>query len=111
MNRFFKLALATSCVLLSAGCASTGKLPIGPSTAEVYDQVHRSGAKDAVELLSSGLKKRMSLGHSDPIIPMRTPDQVVPVWVVAHKDHRTHRYVEGNWEHAVVEESEWFIAH
>jgi hypothetical protein len=60
-----------------------------------------------VELLRDGLRSNNAYGVTDPYIPLRTPEQVVPVWVPARVDTYGRR-IEGHWEHTVIEKSKWF---
>lgn len=94
-------------VIALAGCASEPELPYRPIE-DVYESLHREGARNAVDLLREGLRSRQVYGVADPYIPLRKPEEVVPVWVPAYVDERTGRRIDGHWEHAVIRRSEWF---
>ncbi len=103
----FPLAvIAATCSMLLSGCAA--KVPVFQPMDDIYDEVHGSGARDAVTVLREGLRERMAYGVTDAYIPLRTPDQVVPIWVFPYEDPRTARRVDGHWEHTVLRSSEWF---
>lgn len=99
------LFTAAAGLILLAGCASEREP--GRPIDEIYDEIHRRGSKDAVEMLRDGMRERMVYGVTDPYIPLRQPDEVVPVWVPAFVDPRTGRRIDGHWEHTVIRRGEW----
>lgn len=76
---------------------------------EMQGAASTAGSRDAVELLRDSMRARNAYGHTDPYKPVRTPAQVMPIWVVPHRDERTEgrRRVSGHWEHSVVEPGDW----
>lgn len=89
------------------GCASNAPPPVGPPIAQIYDQVNRQGAQDAVDILRQGLRSKHVYGQSDPYIPLRQPEIVIPIWVPPYVDPTTGDRVDGHWEHAVIQNSQW----
>lgn len=107
MRNPFSSLLIAGAVLALAGCTGARKPP-DRLIDEIYDDVHRAGAQDAVDALRAGMGERQAYGIADPYIPLRTPDEIVPIWVVPHVDPRTGRRVSGHWEHTVIRRGEWF---
>lgn len=106
-NPCFKGITLMAAMLAVTACASS-RPPPDRLIDEIYDDVHRSGAQEAVEGLRRAMGERQVYGVNDPYVPMRTPDEVVPIWVPAYEDPRTGRRVEGHWEHTVLRRGEWF---
>jgi hypothetical protein len=104
-NRFTDLAALVAVVVALAGCSSPA--PVGRPLEDVYDSVNRRGSRDAVEVLREGMRTRRQYGTTDPYTPLRTPEEVIPVWVPAYVDPRTGRRVDGHWEHSVIRRSTW----
>lgn len=104
---FRKAMLAVGAAASLAGCASRPPSPYSPPPEDVYGSIYREGGRDTVELLRDGLRTNNVYGVTDPYIPMRTPEQVVPIWVPARVDNYGRR-IEGHWEHTVIEKSKWF---
>lgn len=108
-TRFSKWCMTLAAVLVLAGCTQHRPPEIGRSVEEVYGEVNREGARDAVSLVRDGLRSQQTYGTTDPYVPLRKPAQVVPVWVPPYVDPRTGRRVAGHWEHTVIKESEWAL--
>lgn len=102
-----RLALLLCVAALGLSACATKRAEFR-SIDEVYDDIHRSGSRDAVSLLRTGMRERMVYGVTDPYVPMRTPDEIVPIWVPPYVDPRTGRRVDGHWEHTVLRRGEWF---
>lgn len=108
LNRRHSCLLVLCVSLGGAGCASK-PVAIGDSIEDVYGRVHREGARDTVSLVREGLSTRPSYGSTDPVIPLRQPERVVPVWVPPYVDKDTGRRVDGHWQHTVIEDGEWAL--
>jgi hypothetical protein len=97
-------------VLMSgvAGCATYSTTPPSAySTDEIYDRSYRDGARDAIDVLREGLRSRQVYGVTDPYIPLRAPDEIIPIWVPDSVDKRGRR-ISGHWQHTVIRRSQWY---
>ena len=92
--------------LIISGC-STAQRPRGLNPDSVYDQVYREGGRDIVKSLKEGLRQKQVYGTTDPYIPLRTPDQIMPVWAPARIDKQGRR-IEGRWENTIIRRSQWY---
>jgi hypothetical protein len=104
---FFKALVALCAVATMTGCANKPPSPYSPPPEQVYGQIYREGGRDTIDLLRDGLRTNNVYGVTDPYVPMRTPEQVVPVWVPA-RVNTFGRRIEGHWEHTVIEKSKWY---
>lgn len=93
-------------LLILSGCGTVDR-PQGLNPDSVYDQVYREGGRDIVKTLKEGLRQKQVYGTTDPYIPLRTPDQIMPVWVAAHIDKQGRR-IEGHWENTIIRRSQWY---
>lgn len=107
MTPFLKLALSVITLTLVAGCASRPAPAYSVPTEEVYNSAYRDGGRDTVEVIREGLRSRQVYGVADPYIPLRTPDEVIPVWVPDYVD-ASGRRISGHWQHTVVRRSQWY---
>ncbi|MBO9471740.1 TraV family lipoprotein [Endozoicomonas sp. G2_2] len=98
---------ALTALALLTGCASKGPTIVGPSIEEVYSGVTQQGARDTVRLVREGLQAQAAAGTSDPVIPIRQPETVMPIWIPPYIDKATGRRVDGHWQYAVIKESQW----
>lgn len=105
MKNLILLTLVASAL---AGCSSAPTpRPVGPSIDSIYSAVNQSGSRDAVDILRTGMRTQQLYGQSDPYTPLRQPEIVIPIWVPAYVDPNTGNRVDGHWEHAVIQESDW----
>jgi len=102
-----KKQLLLIAALLSVIACTTTTIPPGQDPDKILDGLYMEGSRDAVALLREGLRSRKEYGVSDPYIPLRTPDEVIPIWVPAHLD-KYGRRVDEHWEHSVVREGSWY---
>ncbi len=112
MNHYFKFGLVLlsfSALTACAGTASRDELPKGASPEDIYDESYREGARNTIELLREGLKERRVYGVTDPYLPLRRPDEIVPIWVVDDIDPRTGRRIAGHWEHSILRKGGWSL--
>jgi hypothetical protein len=103
-NPCFKLA-ALAAVSLLAACAS--KPVPGVALEAAYGDIHRSGARDMVDLLRDGMAHKQIYGMTDPYYPVRVPEEIMPVWVPTYIDPRTGRQIAGHWEYSVIRAARW----
>ena len=100
-------ALLVALAATLGGCSSNPPAPVGPPIEAIYDKVNRAGSQDAVDLLRQGMRTQQVYGQSDPYVPIRQPEIVIPIWVPAYVDPNTGNRVDGHWEHAVIQNSQW----
>lgn len=102
------LILATlGALALMTGCATNSPTLVGPSVEDVYNGVTQQGARDTVRLVREGLRSQAAAGTSDPVIPIRQPETVMPIWIPPYVDKVTGRRIAGHWQYAVIEDSQW----
>lgn len=101
------IALVGVSLLSLAGCASKPDHTQYMPAQGVYDSAYSEGARDSIDVLREGLRSRQVYGVTDPYIPLRTPDEVIPVWVPDYVD-ASGRRVSGHWQHTVVRRSQWY---
>lgn len=101
------LSLSVAAALVVTGCASPAPPRSGPSMDAIYGNANRLGQKDAVETMRRGIKTNLQGGVTDPVFPMRRPDQVVPVWRPSYANPDSGRKEGGQWVYIVDEPSGW----
>ena len=76
---------------------------------DVYNNVNnfRNGEKDAVKILRDGLRTNYTLGQRDPLLPIRLPELVAPIWHFNYLHPATNSRIEGHWEHLIIQEPQW----
>lgn len=94
-----------------AGCGSNPARTIGPSVEEIYSNTSRGAARDTVQMVRQGLQSNARAGTSDPSIPIRQPETVLPIWIPPYVDKATGRRIDGHWQHAVMQESGWQLGY
>lgn len=104
-NPFFKAAALVFCALSATGCAS--RAIESQPLEQTYEDIHRQGSRDMVDLLRDGMANRQLHGMTDPYYPVRIPEEVMPVWVPTFIDQRTGRQIAGHWEYSVIRPSRW----
>lgn len=105
-NAALLLSLLASCVIVS-GCASPAPPRSGPSMDAIYSGMNQRGQADAVKTMRRGISQNLQGGVTDPVFPMRRPDQIVPVWRPAYVNPDTGRKEGGQWVYIVDEPSGW----
>lgn len=94
-------------VIIISGCASPAPPRSGPGMDEIYSNLNRQGQADAIKTMRRGISQNMQGGVTDPVFPMRRPDQIVPVWRPAYVNPNTGRKEGGQWVYIVDEPSGW----
>lgn len=102
-----RILISLSLVAL-CGCAQPTVHPPTPLVTDVYDEVHREGARDTVQLLREGMRSNRMYGSYDPYIPLRLPDEIIPVYVPPRPDPKTGRLIHGHWEESIIKWSDWY---
>lgn len=109
MPKCCRYTIAMLVPLVLASCSIGVPRPTdNASINEVYDAVHRSGARETAQLLNQGMRSRGLFGATDPYYPLRTPDEVVPVWKRPRPDSETGRRADPHWEYTVIRRSGWW---
>lgn len=101
----FSLTIAAT--LIASGCASPAPPRSGPSMDAIYGNANRLGQRDTVETMRRGMKTNLQGGVTDPVFPMRRPDQIVPVWRPSYANPDSGRKEGGQWVYIVAEPSGW----
>ena len=109
-----KILILSLCgmLLLAASCAPR-RLPAAEevtSTAldEVYAHARRQGITEAEQSLREDLQMQGTLGYVRPYVPVRTPPNVMRVWIPPFEDEQ-HNLVQGHWVHVVVHDEGWYV--
>lgn len=103
-----KLAIAGLAVaVIASGCASPAPPRSGPSMDAIYSDLNRTGQADAVATMRRGITQNLQGGVTDPVLPMRQPDRIVPVWRPSYVNPDTGRKEGGQWVYIVDEPSGW----
>lgn len=106
-SRFSKFSLLVAAVIVVSGCAQQQPIPQSRNIEDVYSDIHREGARDAVALLREGLRSNYQMGYSSPTYPIVNPAVVIRVWRPAYIDPQTNHRIDGAWEYIMLKDSEW----
>lgn len=106
-NWLAKAFAAMISAAILAGCASPAPPRTGPAMDEIYSKLNRQGQRDTVEIMRRGIRQNLQGGVTDPVYPMRRPDQIVPVWRPSYVNPNTGRKEGGQWVYIVDEPSGW----
>lgn len=101
------VSLVLGVAFVVSGCASPAPPRTGPSMDAVYGNANRLGQKEAVETMRRGMRTNLQGGVTDPVFPMRRPDQIVPVWRPSYANPDSGRKEGGQWVYIVDEPSGW----
>lgn len=108
MKRWFINLSLLAFALTMSGCATEPTLlPAMNSASDVYNSIYNDGQRSTVQLLREGMRSDHRLGFVDPGNPIRSMDEVIPVWVYDRVDSSTGRKVQGHWQHSVIKQSDW----
>lgn len=80
----------------------------GNSLDEVYAHARRQGIEAGAEALRDDLQLQGTLGYVRPDVPVRTPPNVMRVWIPTFEDAE-HNLVQGHWVHVVVYDEGWYV--
>jgi hypothetical protein len=75
---------------------------------EVYAHARRHGSEAGEKTLREELQMQGTLGYVRPYVPVRTPPNVMRVWIPAFEDEQ-HNLVQGHWVHVVVHDEGWYV--
>jgi Type IV conjugative transfer system lipoprotein (TraV) len=104
-----RVRLSLCAMLLLASCASrphTGAH--GQSLEEVYAQARRQGGEAGAAAMRDDLQLQGTLGYVRPHVPVRTPPNVMRVWIPPFADAEQN-LVQGHWVHVVIADEGWFV--
>jgi hypothetical protein len=80
----------------------------GTSLDEVYAHARRQGSEAGEQTLREDLQMQGTLGYLRPYVPVRTPPNVIRVWIPPFEDEQ-HNLVQGHWVHVVVHTEGWYV--
>ena len=80
----------------------------GRSLGDVYKSVTREGGEAAEESIRRDLQVQGTLGYVNPYVPVRTPPNVMPVWIPSFVSAEGD-LVSGHWVYLVVNKEQWFV--
>lgn len=111
MSMIYHLSLCVMLGLLASCSASrsgqnTGS--DGTSLDAAYAQARRHGIEDGAEALRDELQLQGTLGYVRPHVPVRTPPNVMRVWIPPFEDAERN-LVQGHWVHVVIGDEGWYI--
>lgn len=95
---------------LLASCSTSRARPgtEGHSLEEVYAQARRQGSEAGAEAIRDDLQLQGTLGYVRPHVPVRTPPNVMRVWIPPFADAEQN-LVQGHWVHVVIADEGWYV--
>jgi hypothetical protein len=75
---------------------------------EAYARARRQGIDAGVEAMRDDLQLRGTLGYVRPHVPVRTPPNVLRVWIPPFEDGERN-LVQGHWVHVVIADEGWTV--
>ena len=111
MPTILRLSLCAMLWLLASCSASrSGQHPSsdGTSLDAAYAQARRHGIEDGAAALQDELQLQGTLGYVRPHVPVRTPPNVMRVWIPPFEDAERN-LVQGHWVHVVIGDEGWYI--
>lgn len=99
-------------LLLSASCAPQHRP--GPDESrgrpldQVYNETRREGLRAGAEAIQRELTMHGTLGYLRPGVPVRTPPNVMAVWIPTFVNAEGDM-VSGHWVYMVRQQEKWFI--
>lgn len=105
-----RLRLCGTLVLL-ASCSTAPHGPAdsdGHSLDEAYARARRHGIEAGVEAMRDDLQFQGTLGYIRPHVPVRTPPNVMRVWIPPFEDGERN-LVQGHWVHVVIADEGWTV--
>src|SRR5215470_5645752 len=81
---------------------------VGQPLDQVYNQTRREGVQAGAEAIRRELTLQGTLGYVRPGVPVRTPPNVMAVWIPAFVNTEGDM-VSGHWVYMVRQQEKWFI--
>jgi hypothetical protein len=81
---------------------------VGQPLDQVYNQTRREGLQAGAEAIRRELTVAGTLGYVRPGVPVRTPPDVLAVWIPAFVNTEGD-LVSGHWVYMVRQQEKWFI--
>jgi hypothetical protein len=75
---------------------------------QVYNETRREGLRAGAEAIQRELTMQGTLGYVRPGVPVRTPPNVMAVWIPAFVNTEGDM-VSGHWVYMVRQQEKWFI--
>lgn len=99
-------------LLLGSSCAThrppLPEVSVGRPLDQVYHQTRREGSQAGAEAIRRELTIQGTLGYVRPGVPVRTPPNVMAVWIPAFVNTEGD-LVSGHWVYMVRQHEQWFI--
>ena len=97
-------------MLLLANCSASRTRPgtEGQSLEEAYAQARRQGSEAGAEAMRDDLQLQGTFGYVRPHVPVRTPPNVMRVWIPPFADDEQN-LVQGHWVHVVITDEGWTV--
>ncbi len=105
-----RLCLCATLALL-ASCSTTQRDPAGHDghvLDQAYARARRQGIDAGVEAMRDDLQLQGTLGYVRPHVPVRTPPNVMRVWIPPFEDGERN-LVQGHWVHVVIADEGWTV--
>ncbi len=104
LRLYAMLVLLASCSTVPRGPASRD----GHALDEAYARARRHGIEAGVEAMRDDLQLQGTLGYVRPHVPVRTPPNVMRVWIPPFEDGERN-LVQGHWVHVVIADEGWTV--
>ena len=111
MSTIFHLSLCGMLGLLASCSPSRSRQNTGSdgtSLDAAYAQARRHGIEDGAAALREELQLQGTLGYVRPHVPVRTPPNVMRVWIPPFEDAERN-LVQGHWVHVVIGDEGWYL--
>ena len=106
-----RLRLYATLVML-ASCSATRGGPQDGSDGHALDAVYaharRHGIEAGAEAMRDELQLQGTFGYVRPHVPVRTPPNVMRVWIPPFEDGERN-LVQGHWVHVVIADEGWTV--
>jgi hypothetical protein len=73
-----------------------------------YAHARRQGVEAGVDAMRNDLQLQGTFGYIRPHVPVRTPPNVMRVWIPAFEDGERN-LVQGHWVHVVISDEGWTV--
>ena len=103
-----RLSLCAMVLLASCSASRPHTGAAGQSLDDVYAHARRQGGEAGAEAMRDELQLQGTFGYVRPHVPVRTPPNVMRVWIPPFADAEQN-LVQGHWVHVVIADEGWVV--